>query len=192
MTEHAGIPGDEHNLIGTIFAGRFEIQALLGAGGMGAVYLARHIYMDRPFAVKVIRCSYLDYPSIEARFQREARLAAELDHPNLIEIFDYGHCERGQSYLAMEYVPGPTLRDLLTAAGAFAPERALEILSQVAGALVNFTDTGETTGAVNVPEAELPLQDESHRVLNIHHNVPGVLRDINKIVADMGANVCSQ
>lgn len=63
---------------------------------------------------------------------------------------------------------------------------------EVAGALITFTDTGGSTGAVNFPQVALPLQDDSHRVLNIHRNVPGVLRDINSIIASMGANVTSQ
>jgi len=66
------------------------------------------------------------------------------------------------------------------------------IAVEVASALIKFADTGSTSGAVNFPEVELPLVQESHRVLNIHKNVPGVLRDINKIVADMGANVTAQ
>jgi D-3-phosphoglycerate dehydrogenase len=66
------------------------------------------------------------------------------------------------------------------------------IAIEVASALIKFADTGSTTGAVNFPEVELPLLQDSHRVLNIHRNVPGVLRDINKIVADMGANVRAQ
>jgi D-3-phosphoglycerate dehydrogenase len=63
---------------------------------------------------------------------------------------------------------------------------------EVAESLVRFTDAGTSAGAVNFPEIDLPLVTEAHRVLNVHRNVPGVLRDINRIVADMGANICSQ
>ena len=63
---------------------------------------------------------------------------------------------------------------------------------EVADSLIGFTDAGTTTGAVNFPEVELPMPQNGHRVLNIHKNMPGVLRDINRIIADMGANVSAQ
>jgi D-3-phosphoglycerate dehydrogenase len=76
--------------------------------------------------------------------------------------------------------------------GGSTAEAQQGIAIEVANALVKFADSGSTTGAVNFPEVELPLLQDSHRVLNIHRNVPGVLRDINKIVADMDANVRAQ
>jgi D-3-phosphoglycerate dehydrogenase len=63
---------------------------------------------------------------------------------------------------------------------------------EVANALIKYSDTGSTTGAVNFPQVELPLLTDSHRILNIHRNVPGVLRDINRLIAEMGGNIKSQ
>jgi D-3-phosphoglycerate dehydrogenase len=76
--------------------------------------------------------------------------------------------------------------------GGSTPEAQRNIGIEAAGNLIKFVDTGSTTGAVNFPEVELPLLQEGHRVLNVHRNVPGVLRDVNRIVAEMGANVESQ
>ena len=92
------------------FAGRYKIIQQIGRGGMADVYLARDLILDgEEVAVKVLRTNYQTDPIAVARFQREAKAMAELDHPNIVRITDIGE-EEGQQYLAMEYVAGLDLK----------------------------------------------------------------------------------
>ena len=96
--------------IGKIFAGRYKIIQQIGRGGMADVYLARDLILDgEEVAVKVLRTNYQTDPIAVARFQREAKAMADLDHPNIVRITDIGE-EDGQQYLAMEYVAGLDLK----------------------------------------------------------------------------------
>lgn len=117
--------------IGSLFAGRFQIDALLGEGGFGRVYRATHTVLKRQLALKVIQKDNLSDPTIEARFRREARAASRIQHPNVAYVFDFGRTEDGTSYLAMEYVEGPTLAEV----GPLPPSRALGVLTQIADGL---------------------------------------------------------
>jgi len=125
----------EDDLLGTLFAKRFHIESLLGSGGMGSVYLARHEVLHRLFALKVIRTDMLSDQTIAARFRREARAASRVEHPNIIQIADFGQDEDGRLYLAMEYVEGPTLADVIREEGAFPVARALGLLEQIVDAM---------------------------------------------------------
>jgi len=126
---------DEESLVGTRLADRFQIESLLGKGGMGAVYLARHVVLQRLFAVKVIRESLITDLDIAARFRREARAASRVEHPHITSVVDFGYTEEGRPYLVMEHVEGIDLADLLAREGPLPLERALHILAQVADAL---------------------------------------------------------
>jgi Protein kinase domain len=117
---------------GTSF-GAYRIESLIGRGGMGVVYRAFDTSLERPVALKLIAPDLAGDERFRRRFLREPRLAAALDHPNVIPIYEAGERD-GQLYLAMRYVDGSDLRKLL-ADGTLAPERALHILAQVAGAL---------------------------------------------------------
>lgn len=92
--------------------GNYRIEAQLGAGGMGEVYRAVHVRLDRPAAIKVLHANQAADPTFQARFLREARAAAALSHPNIVEVFDFGE-QDGASYLVMELVPDGSLRTLL-------------------------------------------------------------------------------
>jgi serine/threonine protein kinase len=126
---------DPNARLGTLLGGRYRIDSLLGAGGMGAVYLARHEVLLRSFAVKVLRRDLADDPRIARRFQREARAASRVQHPNIVYISDFGTTEDGSLFLVMEYIPGHDLRQELRQALTFAPPRALHVLVQLADAL---------------------------------------------------------
>jgi serine/threonine-protein kinase len=126
---------ETRKLVGTLFAGRFQIEAVLGSGGMGAVYLARHQGLGRPVALKVVRPGLLAEPAAVARFRREALAVSQIQHPNVVSVFDFGEDERGRLYLCMEYVRGPTLHELLAARGPMPLPRALNILLEAALAL---------------------------------------------------------
>jgi ABC-type branched-subunit amino acid transport system substrate-binding protein/DNA-binding beta-propeller fold protein YncE len=118
---------------GSTFAG-YRIEDLVGRGGMGVVYRATDLSLERPVALKLIAPELADDERFRSRFLREPRLAASLDHPNVIPIYEAGEHD-GQLYLVMRFVEGSDLRTLLDAEGKLPPERALEILTQVAGAL---------------------------------------------------------
>lgn len=92
--------------------GNYRIESRLGSGGMGEVYRAVHIHLNRPAALKVLHANQAVDPTFQARFLREARAAAALSHPNIVEVFDFGE-QDGSSYLVMELVPDGSLRSLL-------------------------------------------------------------------------------
>ena len=103
------------SLVGRVFSSRYEIQRELAQGGMADVYLARDQLLDRPIALKALFPEYAREPSFVERFRREAQSAANLNHPNIVAIYDWGQ-EAGTYYIVMEYVEGRSLRDLLRAA----------------------------------------------------------------------------
>ena len=92
--------------------GNYRIESRLGAGGMGEVYRAVHVRLNRPAALKVLHANQAADPTFQARFLREARAAAALSHPNIVEVFDFGE-QDGASYLVMELIPDGSLRTLL-------------------------------------------------------------------------------
>jgi hypothetical protein len=115
--------------------GQYRLTRLLGSGGMGDVYLAEHLLMKRPCAVKVIRPEKAGDPKVLARFEREVHATAKLSHWNSIEIFDYGHAEDGTFYYVMEYLPGMSLQELVFRFGPLPPERVVYLLRQTCDAL---------------------------------------------------------
>src|SRR5260221_848550 len=92
--------------------GSYELLRRLGEGGMAQVYLARDIRLGREVAVKVLDQRLAERPGFRERFEREARVAASLDHPNIVQLYDFGDSER-QLYLVMPYVSGGSLQDML-------------------------------------------------------------------------------
>ncbi len=126
---------DPDHLIGKLLLGRYQVTALIGVGGMGNVYEARHTVFDKRFAIKVIKRSLLDNMDAVKRFQREAFLVSKLDYPSIVKIYDFGELETGQQFIMMEYVQGESLRTLLKREGRLTPYRAATIALQVAKAL---------------------------------------------------------
>jgi eukaryotic-like serine/threonine-protein kinase len=115
--------------------GQYQLKQLLGAGGMGEVYLAEHRLIKRPCAVKLIRPDSGGDAQVLRRFEREVQSTARLTHPNTVAIYDYGHAEDGTFYYVMEYLPGLDLDDLVTRHGPLPPARAVHFLRQLCGAL---------------------------------------------------------
>jgi len=118
--------------------GRYRIDRLLGAGSMGNVYLAHDADLDRPVAVKTLRDLALDPETREiflSRFQNEARAAARLQHPNIVQIFDVGDDRKVGPYLVFEYVHGHTLKQALKKRGPLSRDELLDLAQQVADAL---------------------------------------------------------
>jgi streptogramin lyase len=114
--------------------GDFRIEDEIGRGGMGVVYRAAQVSLGRPVALKVISETLSDREDFRERFVRESRLAASLDHPNVIPVYAAGE-QDGVLYIAMRFVDGTDLRGLLAAEGAFEPARAAGVVAQAASAL---------------------------------------------------------
>jgi YVTN family beta-propeller protein len=132
-TASSGAPPPGAIASGTIFAG-YRIEAEIGRGGMGVVYRARHLALDRDRALKVISPALSTDPRFRERFQRESRLAASLEHPNVVPV-DHAGDERGILYLSMRLVEGSDLRRIVEADGPLDPRRVARLLSGVAGGL---------------------------------------------------------
>ena len=114
---------------------RYTLIGVLGGGGMARVYLARDEVLGREVALKVLRERYADDEGFVERFRREARSAASLNHPNVVQVYDQGQAKDGAYYIAMEHVPGGTLKDRIEGEGRLAPAEAAGIASRVAAAL---------------------------------------------------------
>jgi tRNA A-37 threonylcarbamoyl transferase component Bud32 len=119
--------------IGTEFAGH-RIESVIGRGGASVVYLAEHLRLGRRVALKVLAPHLADDESFRERFIRESRIAAGLDHPNIVTVYDAGEVE-GSLYISMRLVEGSDLGKILAAEGALEPARAISILAQIASAL---------------------------------------------------------
>jgi serine/threonine-protein kinase len=115
--------------------GQYRLKRRLGSGGMGEVFLAEHVLLRRPCAIKLIRADQAGDPTSLQRFEREVRAMATLTHWNTVEVFDYGHNEDGTFYYVMEYLPGQTLDALVRNQGPLPPGRAVYVLRQVCRAL---------------------------------------------------------
>jgi eukaryotic-like serine/threonine-protein kinase len=120
-------------LVGRVLDGKYEVVALLGAGGMGAVYLSRRVLIGDEVAVKVLHTRFIGNETLVERFRREARAAAQLHHPNVVTIHDYGEARgpEGFAYIVMELVRGEALRDLLRREGKLDAARAVSLMRGV-------------------------------------------------------------
>ncbi len=135
MTEYASGMADPAGdpVVGATLAG-YRIERRLGRGGMSVVYLARDLALDRNVALKVLAPELSDDPRFRERFRLESRLAASIDHPNVIPIYESGEAD-GQFYIAMRYVEGADLRRLIDGEGALEPARAVELVARAADGL---------------------------------------------------------
>jgi serine/threonine-protein kinase len=118
----------------TVFNGRYELHRRLGRGGMAEVYLARDQLLDRPVAVKVLFPEFATDPSFVERFRREATAAANLNHPNIVGVYDWGEADNTY-FIVMEYVDGRTLAEILRTEGPLHPDRVADVGADVAAAL---------------------------------------------------------
>ena len=122
-------------MVGRLLDGRYQIRARIARGGMATVYLATDLRLERRVAVKIMHAHLADDAAFRDRFIQEARSAARLAHPNVVNVFDQGQ-DLGTAYLIMEYLQGITLRDLLGEYGRLTPEQTMDILEAVLAGLV--------------------------------------------------------
>ena len=118
-----------------LLSGRYRLIEPLGEGAMGKVYRAEHVLMEKTVAIKVLRGEMTDNDEMVARFQREARAAAALEHPNVCQATDFGQRDDGSFFLVMQFLEGRTLEETLRIFGRLDTERALDVARQIADAL---------------------------------------------------------
>ena len=121
-------------MLGRLIDGRYEVRSRIARGGMATVYLATDLRLERRVALKIMHGHLADDADFRSRFIQEARSAARLAHPNVVNVFDQGQ-DADMAYLVMEYLPGITLRDLLKDYGRLTPEQTLDILEAVLSGL---------------------------------------------------------
>jgi serine/threonine protein kinase len=151
--------------IGDEFAG-YRLEEMIGHGGMSIVYRARHLTLERSVALKLLAPDLSDDPSFQERFIRESRLAAGLDHPNVIPIYEAGE-DDGVFYIAMRYVPGSNLKALLQRNGPLDPAQTISVIGQIASALNAAHEMGlvhRDVKPANVLIVEGAGADGSHHV----------------------------
>ncbi|MFZ9717031.1 MAG: Stk1 family PASTA domain-containing Ser/Thr kinase [Ilumatobacteraceae bacterium] len=125
----------------TIVNDRYEIGKRIGRGGMAEIFQARDILLDRPVAMKVLFPEFATDPAFVERFRREAQAAANLNHPNIVAVYDWGKLNNTY-YIAMEYVNGRTLADILKQSGTLTPMQVCDVMSEVASALISAHQNG--------------------------------------------------
>jgi serine/threonine-protein kinase len=129
-------------LIGHTLDDKYLLEERLGTGGMGTVYKARHVLIDRPVAVKVLNQRFFEDEAARTRFRREAKAAGRLQHQNAVTVTDFGQTEDGYVYIVMELLLGRTLRDVLAKESPLDPARAVSLMLQISDAVAAAHDAG--------------------------------------------------
>ncbi len=115
------------------FADRYRVEEKIGGGGMAEVYRATDSVLGRTVAIKVLHPQFAKDPSFVARFKQEAHAAANLNHPNVVNIYDWGQ-QDDTYYIVMEYVEGKNLKEIINAQGPLSPKKTMDIATQAAAA----------------------------------------------------------
>ena len=126
-----GAETKDDKMVGTTFAERYEILSVLGSGSGGTVYKARHRFMNRLAAIKVMHPELMPDLDLLQRFRQEAAAANSLEHPNVIRVIDFGVASDGTAFMIQEYVDGPTLREIIDHEGAIPAPLAVELFKQI-------------------------------------------------------------
>ena len=121
---------------------KYHLEERLGEGGMGTVYRARHLLMDRPVAIKVLHPQFVEKEAARTRFQLEARAAVRLHHPNAVSVTDFGQTPDGLVYIVMELLKGRTLREILAQEAPLETARATSIMLQASAAVAAAHEAG--------------------------------------------------
>ena len=119
------------SLVGQVIGGRYRVDKIIGQGGFGAVYRAIHTATGDTLAIKVLRTDVVGSSDVVARFRQEAKTTSKLKHPNTVRVFDFGQMDDGNLFLAMEFLDGRTMTDVMRDEGPLAPERLVKMGLQV-------------------------------------------------------------
>ncbi len=122
--------------------GNYHLHDILGRGGMGTVYRGEHVYIGRQVALKILHPRFARYEEAVSRFLREARAASSINHPNIVDVTDFGPLPDGGVFFVMEYLEGTSLEDMIEREGAIELHRSLNVANQMARALAAAHDTG--------------------------------------------------
>ena len=133
-------PGDP--LIGHTLDEKYRLEERLGVGGMGTVYRAVHLLIDRPVAIKVLNQRFVEDEAARTRFRREARAAGRLQHTNAVTVTDFGQSSDGYVYIVMELLEGRTLRDIVAKEAPLDPARAVSLMLQISDAVAAAHQAG--------------------------------------------------
>ncbi len=129
------VPDNYDYLLGTTLDRRYKIERRLGEGGMGVVFLARHVVIEKAVAIKVLKHAAARDQNVVRRFVQEAKAASRIGHPNIVDVTDFGSTPDGTTYSVMEYVDGQTLAEVIHTEARLYPSRAVQIVLQIARAL---------------------------------------------------------
>lgn len=132
----------KYPLVGQRLSDRYDVLRAIASGGMGTVYRARHVLMDKIVAVKVLNESYAREPSALARFKQEAKIACQMSHPNIVIVHDFGIADDNSFYLVMDYVEGETLADILDYTTNMPLERVINLSIQICDGLEHAHELG--------------------------------------------------
>ena len=168
-------PGDETTVEGRLFDGRYRMIRRIGSGGMARVFLAEDVDLHRDVAIKVLHDRYSEDAQFVERFAREARAAAGLNHPNIVAIYDRGQSE-GSYYIAMEYLDGETLKDVILREGPLPERRAIDITLQLLAAL-RFAHRREVIHRDVKPHNVMVLRGRPREGRRLRHRPRRRLRD---------------
>lgn len=199
---------NDDRLIGQVLAGKYRIDEKIDEGGMGCVYRATHVLMEKTVAVKVLHPALAADDKIVARFTREAKAASRISHPHAINVTDFGESENGIVYLVMEYLRGRTLKDIVRSEGPMPLTRVVEIVRQVSGALEAAHEQGvvhrdlksdnimleEATGGDWAKVLDFGIAKIQQTAQSVHETDPG-LTSPNLIIGTpqyMSPEQCSQ
>ena len=139
---HGGGSGSSAMAVGVVVDGKYRVDAVIGQGGMGAVFRAWDLRLERAVAIKVVRADLLSDPDSRARFRRESQIVARLQHPSIVTVFDYGTFADGAAFLVMEFVPGEDLRHVMNRERRLAAARMSALMPGIAAGVESAHKSG--------------------------------------------------
>ena len=171
ITGEGRCPDDDIDLqplpgIPPIIDGKYRIDAMVGRGGMGAVFRARDVRLERDVAIKVIRADMVSDPESRARFRREAQIVARLQHPAIVTVFDYGNLADGAAFIVMEFVNGEDLRSVLKREHTIEQARAVDLIGGVALGVEAAHQSGVLHRDLKPENILLPAKGSGPKVLD--------------------------
>ena len=155
------------SLIGTLFADKYQIIDVLGEGGMSIVYKARHLYMDRIVAVKLLLEHLVSDKNAQKRFEHESKAASSLSHQNIVTVHDFGMTKKGQAYFVMDCLEGETLMDVLDRDVRLAPAAAVNIFKQTCDGLEHAHKKGVVHRDLKPSNLVLITQDDGSTLVKL-------------------------